>query len=185
MKHLEVVWPRLVADGRTCERCGATGHEVERAVETLRQALAPLGIEPVLITSEIGTNVFRDRPRNGCSCAPARRRSNAGLSFYEHSRHGNVQTRAATCSTRRRCRASSRAREASTGSRMPEPDNTALTTQPYGSIPARRRSSCSASASLTGVDSANVTSSSFVKAGSCSHINGVTTCPAGSPPCIT
>lgn len=68
---------------------------------------------------------------------------------------------------------------------MPEPDSTALTTHPCGSIPARRKSSWSAAASLTGVDSGSVTSNNFVYAGSCSHIRGVTTWPLGSAPCIT
>lgn len=62
MRPLEIRWQRLVADGRTCDRCGSTGREVERAVATLRAALAPLGIEPVLETVELDDSTFRARP---------------------------------------------------------------------------------------------------------------------------
>ncbi|MBD3349374.1 MAG: DUF2703 domain-containing protein [Candidatus Eisenbacteria bacterium] len=41
-----VKWQRLVTDsGETCERCGATGEEFRKAVTTLRECLAPLGID--------------------------------------------------------------------------------------------------------------------------------------------
>ena len=38
----------LEETGQTCPRCGSTGSEVEKAVHTLDQSLAPLGIEVVL-----------------------------------------------------------------------------------------------------------------------------------------
>jgi hypothetical protein len=49
MKTLTITWQRLLMDedGRTCVRCGSTEKELERAVETLKQSLAPLGIEVV------------------------------------------------------------------------------------------------------------------------------------------
>ena len=62
MRQLEIRWQRLVADGRTCDRCGATGHEVDRAVDTLGAVLRPLGIEPVLETVAIDDSVFRAEP---------------------------------------------------------------------------------------------------------------------------
>jgi hypothetical protein len=63
MKQLSIVWQRLVSpDGRTCDRCGATYTEVQRAVSTLQRALRPVGIEPVLETREIDDATFRADP---------------------------------------------------------------------------------------------------------------------------
>jgi hypothetical protein len=63
MKPLTILWQRLVdARGRTCERCGATQAELERAVATLGKILGPLGIEPVLETKEIGPDAFEADP---------------------------------------------------------------------------------------------------------------------------
>jgi hypothetical protein len=43
---IAIVWQRLVTDaGETCERCEITGDEFRRAVATLRESLAPLGID--------------------------------------------------------------------------------------------------------------------------------------------
>ncbi|HXF47873.1 MAG TPA: DUF2703 domain-containing protein [Verrucomicrobiae bacterium] len=63
MKKLPIVWQRLVTpDGRTCERCGTTQKEMERAVEKLSLALAPLGIRPVLETRAIDEKTFKANP---------------------------------------------------------------------------------------------------------------------------
>ena len=63
MKTLPIVWQRLVnAQGRTCPRCHATGDEVQRAVERLKAALVPLGIEPVLKTIELDEAAFLAKP---------------------------------------------------------------------------------------------------------------------------
>lgn len=63
MKQLEIRWQRLVsADGRTCDRCGATYEEVQRAITTLQDVLRPLDIEPVLETREIDDATFRADP---------------------------------------------------------------------------------------------------------------------------
>ena len=62
MKSLPIVWQRLVSGGRTCERCGATQIELDRAVATLRQALRPLGIEPQLESKDIDDAAFRANP---------------------------------------------------------------------------------------------------------------------------
>lgn len=63
MKTLPIVWQRLVnAQGRTCPRCHATGDEVQRAVERLKAALVPLGIEPVLKTTELDEAAFLAKP---------------------------------------------------------------------------------------------------------------------------
>ena len=61
---LTVNWQRMVTDdGATCDRCGSTGEELRKAVDTLREALAPLGItvestEEELSTTEFASNVI-------------------------------------------------------------------------------------------------------------------------------
>jgi hypothetical protein len=60
MKTLTITWQRLLMDedGRTCVRCGSTEKELERAVETLKQSLAPLGIEVVLLKKALDAEAF-------------------------------------------------------------------------------------------------------------------------------
>jgi len=63
MKTLTVVWQRLVDDsGSTCPRCSTTEEHVEHAVERLKAALAPLGVEPQLETREIAPQDFQAQP---------------------------------------------------------------------------------------------------------------------------
>jgi hypothetical protein len=63
MKPLHIVWQRLVdSKGRTCARCGATREALERAVAKLKDALAPLGLEPALETREISDAAFHRDP---------------------------------------------------------------------------------------------------------------------------
>ena len=62
METVEIVWQRLVVGGQTCGRCGDTGEAVLSAVETLTEALRPLGIEPVLRTVEIDQSSFDESP---------------------------------------------------------------------------------------------------------------------------
>ena len=63
MKSLPIIWQRLVtSDGKTCDRCNATYQEIERAVNTLKEALRPLGIEPTLETREIDEESFKANP---------------------------------------------------------------------------------------------------------------------------
>lgn len=63
MKQLNIVWQRLVdSRGRTCTRCGTTHEALEHAVEKLKSALAPLGLEPTLETREIGEAAFKGDP---------------------------------------------------------------------------------------------------------------------------
>ena len=46
MKALKVEWQRLVDEkGQTCQRCGSTEKEVQKAFQSLKQSLAPLGIK--------------------------------------------------------------------------------------------------------------------------------------------
>ena len=58
-KSLTIKWQRLLSDGRTCPRCGSTGDEVDKAVATLRQSLAPLGIMVVLEKCELSIEEFK------------------------------------------------------------------------------------------------------------------------------
>lgn len=62
MKPLPIVWQRLVAGGKTCERCGATEQQVLRALAKLKAALRPLGLEPTLETRELDPAAFRAAP---------------------------------------------------------------------------------------------------------------------------
>lgn len=63
MKSLPIVWQRLVSsEGKTCDRCGATYLEMQRAVEKLKQSLRPLDIEPTLEIREIGERAFKAKP---------------------------------------------------------------------------------------------------------------------------
>lgn len=62
MTQLAIVWQRLVSAGKTCERCGATEKHLQSAVLKLRQALVPLGIEPILDVREIDRSSFNEAP---------------------------------------------------------------------------------------------------------------------------
>jgi hypothetical protein len=62
MMPLPIVWQRLVRDGETCPRCGETGQELQRALDSLRIALRPLGIEPRLEAQEVGEAAFAAEP---------------------------------------------------------------------------------------------------------------------------
>jgi hypothetical protein len=59
---LPIRWHRLVKDDRTCDRCAATGEEVERAVEVLADVLRPLGMQVSLELKEIDAAAFADDP---------------------------------------------------------------------------------------------------------------------------
>jgi anti-sigma factor RsiW len=63
MKNLSITWQRLVDEsGSTCPRCAGTEQEMQRAVERLRAALEPLGVQPVLETREIAPATFMQQP---------------------------------------------------------------------------------------------------------------------------
>lgn len=63
MKPLPITWQRLVsADGKTCDRCGGTYEEMQRALGKLKSALRPLGVEPVLEVRQIDEKAFKDKP---------------------------------------------------------------------------------------------------------------------------
>lgn len=63
MKLLPIVWQGLVSpEGKTCDRCGATHREMERAIAKLQQSLRPLGIEPGLEIRELDEKSFKANP---------------------------------------------------------------------------------------------------------------------------
>lgn len=62
MRPLPIIWQRLVAEGQTCNRCGSTYDALQRAVAKLKNALAPLGLEPTLETREIQRASFKADP---------------------------------------------------------------------------------------------------------------------------
>ena len=63
MKTLPIIWTRLVSpEGKTCDRCDATYQEMQRAIGKLREALAPLGIQPILETQALDAASFRADP---------------------------------------------------------------------------------------------------------------------------
>ncbi len=58
-KILKIKWQRLISEGETCPRCGSTEKELDKAVSTLRQSLAPLGIEIVIEKEELSGWEFK------------------------------------------------------------------------------------------------------------------------------
>jgi len=61
-KTLKIEWQRLVSNDEACPRCGSTEEELDKAVSTLRQSLAPLGIEVVLEKKELSLPEFEKAP---------------------------------------------------------------------------------------------------------------------------
>ncbi len=48
-KVLKITWQRLIDEkGQTCNRCGSTEVEIQKAFQSLKKSLAPLGIKVVL-----------------------------------------------------------------------------------------------------------------------------------------
>lgn len=62
MKTLTIKWQRLVHGGETCPRCGETGEEVKKAVDTLNSRLSPFGIRVTLETAELDLADFQADP---------------------------------------------------------------------------------------------------------------------------
>ncbi len=62
MKTLTIEWQRLVSDGETCPRCGATEEQLENAASQLKKMLAPLHIEVVLKKGELSASEFEKAP---------------------------------------------------------------------------------------------------------------------------
>ncbi len=56
---LTVHWQRMVtSDGATCDRCGSTRDELGKAVDVLRESLAPLGVTVESTEEELTTEEF-------------------------------------------------------------------------------------------------------------------------------
>lgn len=63
MRELNIRWQRLVdATNQTCDRCGATGAAVERAVEMLTRGLRELDVEVILKTEALDSATFAQAP---------------------------------------------------------------------------------------------------------------------------
>ena len=60
MKILKIKWQRLLIDetGQTCPRCGSTEKEIEKAVDTPKQSLAPSSIEVILEKKTLDPETF-------------------------------------------------------------------------------------------------------------------------------
>lgn len=61
-KSMIIEWQRLVKDEETCPRCGSTEKELDSAVVTLRQSLAPLGIDVEVEKRELSVDEFKKKP---------------------------------------------------------------------------------------------------------------------------
>lgn len=61
-KTLKIEWQRLISSDKTCPRCGSTEEELDKAVSTLKRALAPLGIEVMLEKKELSVSEFKEAP---------------------------------------------------------------------------------------------------------------------------
>lgn len=62
MKTLKIEWLRLVSEGQTCPRCGATEEELEKAIFALRKSLNTLGMEVVLEKRKLSISEFKKDP---------------------------------------------------------------------------------------------------------------------------
>jgi len=62
MTILNIRWQRLVKEGQTCDRCGGTHRELQKALATLEQQLRPLGVEPRVDLREIDEAAFKADP---------------------------------------------------------------------------------------------------------------------------
>ncbi|MBI4684743.1 MAG: DUF2703 domain-containing protein [Nitrospirae bacterium] len=63
MKTLTIKWQRLLDEkNQTCQRCGSTENEIEKALIKLKQSLAPLGMEIVLEKIAINFDTFHKDP---------------------------------------------------------------------------------------------------------------------------
>lgn len=61
-KTMKIEWQRLISDEKTCPRCGGTEEELDKAVATLKQSLAPLDIEVTLEKRALSMEEFKEAP---------------------------------------------------------------------------------------------------------------------------
>ena len=63
MKTLKITWRRLVDEkGQTCQRCGSTEKELQKAVKSLEKSLAPLQIKVTLEKTVLDPDTFARDP---------------------------------------------------------------------------------------------------------------------------
>ncbi len=62
-KALRIQWQRLVDEGETCQRCGATEAALEEARRRLQESLAPWGITVVLEKTALDPAAFAQDPQ--------------------------------------------------------------------------------------------------------------------------
>ena len=62
MRTLKIQWQRLIIDDQTCQRCGTTEAEVDKAFKSLKQSLNPLGIAVVLEKRSLTQSEFEKNP---------------------------------------------------------------------------------------------------------------------------
>ena len=68
MQPILITWRRLVdEEGRTCDRCGGTEQELDKAMVFLEKALMPLGIIFVLEKEALGHEEFARNPQQSNS----------------------------------------------------------------------------------------------------------------------
>ena len=78
MKELLIVWQRLIVGARTCERCGNTGANLERAAERLRAELEPKGVRVVLERIELSPAALAGSNSVTCNGVPVEELLEAG-----------------------------------------------------------------------------------------------------------
>ncbi len=61
-KILKIEWQRLIVEEETCPRCGSTEQELDKAVATLKQSLAPLDIDVTLEKKTLSNSEFKGAP---------------------------------------------------------------------------------------------------------------------------
>ena len=63
MKPIKIVWQRLVDDqGQTCDRCGGTEQELDKAVRFLQKSLAPGGVRFIVEKKGLAAGEFAQDP---------------------------------------------------------------------------------------------------------------------------
>lgn len=62
MQVLKIKWQRLVSEKRTCQRCGATEEELDKATAALKQSLSSLNIQVSLEKVELSIAEFSEDP---------------------------------------------------------------------------------------------------------------------------
>lgn len=73
MNTLTIKWQRLVEQGQTCERCGLTEKEIEKAYLLLKNCLSHLDIDVVLQKSVMDMTDFQRSPLKSNSILIAER----------------------------------------------------------------------------------------------------------------